>query len=491
MFRSLPALEHDESDLELLASAITKGDDEAKDGADEEESHIPSGYTYLGQFIDHDLTFDPASSLQKANDPDALVDFRNPRFDLDNIYGRGPDDQPYMYEGKRFILGTPLTGASRNPNARDLPRSSPSTGRKRAIIGDPRNDENVIVSQLQSTFHRFHNRLVDQNPNLSFSEIQTLVRWHYQYIVLNDFLPLIAGESIVEQILPHRKNKPGHVKSLAPNLLFYSYRNDPFIPIEFSAAAYRLGHSMVRPGYRLNDDNATLLPIFNRADPTKGLNAFDTFNPTWAIDWHRFLKMDHRHETDTDRVQFAYKIDTSMVDPLRNLPGSVAGDDIPTGDPKLNLAFRNLARGQSMGLPSGESVALFMGLEPMKSEDILIGKALDDPEGEDIPKEITSISPNFAGKTPLWVYVLAESAKNFRETGKAILGDVGGRIVAETFIGIMAGDPSSFLALDPTWTPTIGKKHRFDLADLVSFAIGEMPVMVPMAVVTNAVPEKV
>src|SRR6201999_1599371 len=110
-----------------------------KDGPDGEESGIPAAYTYLGQFIDHDLTFDPASSLQRQNDPDALVDFRTPRFDLDNVYGRGPDDQPYLYEnGRTFLLGRALTGAAANPGARDLPRSSVADPlMRRAIIGDP------------------------------------------------------------------------------------------------------------------------------------------------------------------------------------------------------------------------------------------------------------------------------------------------------------------------------------------------------------------
>lgn len=90
---------------------------------DEENQGINAGYTYLGQFIDHDLTFDPASSLQKQDDPDALVDFRTPRFDLDNIYGRGPDDQPYLYEedGRLLQLGRPLTGNSQDRDTRDVP----------------------------------------------------------------------------------------------------------------------------------------------------------------------------------------------------------------------------------------------------------------------------------------------------------------------------------------------------------------------------------
>src|SRR5438445_270299 len=108
-----------------------------KDGPDSEEGGIPAAYTYFGQFIDHDLTFDPASSLQKQNDVDALVDYRTPQFDLDNIYGRGPDDQPYMYmdDGRTFVLGTKLTGADDvNKRARDVQRNTQDPAR--ALIND-------------------------------------------------------------------------------------------------------------------------------------------------------------------------------------------------------------------------------------------------------------------------------------------------------------------------------------------------------------------
>src|SRR5438128_6728375 len=146
MFRTLPPAEFDVDDLKKLARAMvaerereptpeTKVDDEENQG-------ISAGYTYLGQFIDHDLTFDPASSLQKENDPDALVDFRTPRFDLDCIYGRGPDDQPYLYQddGVHLLLGRRLTGNPHDSRTRDLPRNTPQRGgRARALIGDPRN----------------------------------------------------------------------------------------------------------------------------------------------------------------------------------------------------------------------------------------------------------------------------------------------------------------------------------------------------------------
>src|SRR5215469_7962832 len=180
MFRSLPAAAFGSTEAENVANltklgqAMSAGFDSPKDGKDDEESGIPALYTYLGQFIDHDITFDPSSSLQKQDDPNALTDFRTPAFDLDNVYGRGPDDEPYMYDDKdEFLLGSQISGGG-DPNAKDLARDSGP--RKRAIIGDPRNDENSIVSQLQGLFLRFHNRTLNlkENSGLPFEQIQKL-----------------------------------------------------------------------------------------------------------------------------------------------------------------------------------------------------------------------------------------------------------------------------------------------------------------------------
>src|SRR5262252_7660559 len=146
MFRSLPRAHFGSTEAENIANLHKLGDalsaefDPPKDRKDDEESGIPALYTYLGQFIDHDITFDPASSLQQQNDPDALVDFRTPAFDLDNVYGRGPDDQPYMYQSapdnNKFQLGNKISGG-KDANATDLARGPNG----RALIGDPRNDE--------------------------------------------------------------------------------------------------------------------------------------------------------------------------------------------------------------------------------------------------------------------------------------------------------------------------------------------------------------
>ena len=253
MFRNLPPaiFGGDEAatraNLRLLAEAMNGGDVTAQDGHDPEESGIPALYTYFGQFIDHDITFDPVSTLTKELDPDGLVDFRTPSFNLDNLYGRGPSDQPYMFDGKKFRLGNVLKGAG-VADTHDLARFQ-----GRAIIGDPRNDENGLVSQLQGLMQRAHNRLATDNPDAGFDDLQQLLRFHYQYVVLNDFLPRIIAAPVLDAL------KTGGRYDFK-KLRFFHWRYEPFMPVEFSVAAYRLGHSMVRPGYRLNDDK--LVPIF-------------------------------------------------------------------------------------------------------------------------------------------------------------------------------------------------------------------------------------
>jgi Animal haem peroxidase len=490
MFRSLVPATFGDSEqenvenLSLLGGASDPNNsrmsalfDPPTDGPDPEESGIPALYTYLGQFIDHDITFDPASSLQAQDDPNALTDLRTPAFDLDNIYGRGPDDQPYMYQkdGKSFLLGAALAGSKFQVT--DLPRNSDDP--PRALIGDPRNDENTIVSQLQGLFHRFHNRLVSDNSTLSFPHIQKLVRFHYQYMLLHDFLPRIIHSEVLDALKTNGQYDQKRLK-------FFHWKNGPFMPVEFSVAAYRIGHSMVRPGYRLND--ATLLPIFNTPDAkAKGfdddLAGFRKVVDGRAIDWGRFIDIDTRPygtgDSDTDpnnktRLQFAYRMDTSVVFPLSNLPMPVVGA------PPISLPVRNLIRGWRLELPSGQHVAHAMGVVPMDDSQILIGKGVDTQDPSD-PKivSIDKISPVFVKNCPLWTYILAEAMNHQVKVQIPVqnpipittpqLGFVGGRIVAEVFLGLMFGDNHSLLVANPTWKPN---NPSFALKDFVNYALG-------------------
>ena len=484
MFPGLPAgrygatAQEEQANLEALAAAMVSPLDVPKDAPDDEESGIPALYTYFGQFIDHDLTFDPNGSFAKQKDPSASTDFRTPAFDLDNLYGRGPGDQPYLYEedGKSLRLGDPLTMGV-PPGAIDLQRN----GAGRALIGDPRNDENAIVSQLQGLMIRLHNAFVKHHPHETFEHVQRLMRHHYQYVVVNDFLARIVSPPVLQALKTGAHYDRSQIKffnNFAPPLKL------PYMPLEFSVAAYRLGHSMIRPGYRLNDAN--LLPIFPvpvevRPGLPEGLTGFRRLVSNWAIDWGRFIDIDERAYGTADaaattanfnRLQFAYRIDTALVDPLSSLPPSVAAAP-------ASLALRNLMRGAQFDLPTGQTVAAALGVPPLEDSSILIGQGVDTPDAP-LP-DIGSVAGGaFKGKCPLWTYVLAEAMQNVQkgvpapvQGGTVIntpqLGPVGGRIVAEVFLGLLFADPGSYLSQDPGWTPSKGADYR--LKDLVAEAL--------------------
>lgn len=473
MFRGLPAARFSEADLKALAVAMVAAAEATQtpetEADAEENTGISAGYTYFGQFIDHDLTFDPASSLQKANDPDALVDFRTPRFDLDCLYGRGPDDQPYLYEsdGLRMLLGRPLTGNPHDPKTRDLPRNAPPAGSpRRALIGDPRNDENVIVSQLHATFLRFHNRIADScaNSHADFETVQRLVRWHYQWAVLHDFLPTIVGRETLEGVLPHL-NRGTSILEDKPDLRVFRWKNKPFMPVEFSVATYRFGHSMVRPIYRLNTTLVERQVIFSTDPKIPNLTGFREFPAEWAIEWPLFFKMGAAPPLGRERVQPAYKIDSSLVNPLGNLPPAIATK-------VSSLAERNLLRGLRMGLPSGQDIARKIGVPPIPDDLLRVGKATEEDAAGN--KRLVDISPAFRSNAPLWYYVLAEAQQAFQKDDTPIrLGPVGGRIVAEVFVGLMLGDTHSFLRQDPLFqpTPAFTRNGLFGIAELIAQAL--------------------
>ena len=452
MFRNLPAPRHERETLVALGKALSEPRGQEPNAA-LDNPKIPSAYTYLGQFVDHDITFDPVSQLQRFNDPDALHDFRTPRFDLDSLYGSGPADSPFLYEwtDPKFRGVKLLDG--RNPeqneegtesfDRQDLPRNRQG----RAITGDPRNDENIIIGQLQLAFIKFHDRAVDlvlrANPNLVgsalFEETRRLVTWHYQWVVVKDFLPKIVGKPLVDQILKSN----GTVK-----LDFFTPRNNPFMPVEFSGAAYRYGHTQVRPSYDLNDV-VTGVPIFAASDDATQLEHLGGFRPIpalWTIDWGHFVKIGR------SRPQPSRRLDTRLAPPLLRLPGGL--------DAAHNsLATLNLRRGKALQLPSGQAAAQAMGMTPLAANELGLDRfSLSAPQRSSLEQE-----------TPLWYYVLREAEHG----GGEQLGPVGGRIVAETLIGLLAGDPASFLRVQPDWKPEripAAAQGRFTLGDLLKFA---------------------
>lgn len=489
LFRNLAPFEPEDEDLKALGDTMfePRPSDDNQGEAAGDNPDIPAGFTYFGQFIDHDITFDPNSKLQRQNDPNALVDFRTPRFDLDSLYGAGPDNDPFRYkpDGLHLLLGK---------NEEDLPRNSDG----RALIGDPRNDENLIVSGLQLAFFKFHNKVVDElqhegqvSPDQLFDEARRVVRWHYQWVVVHDFLKTIVGKEVVDDILKFDEyvvssKLKGEQRARVPkvDLKFYHVTpgKEPFIPVEFSVAAYRFGHSMVRGDYTLNDKPKTKeIPIFSdipSADPNKltDLRGFSSRPDQTQIEWKRFFKFP---DAQGDGMpQPTRKIDTKLAFGLSVLPDPVihlGAED--KKDSKLarelsKLAVRNLLRGKALGLPTGQAVAKAMGI-PVGS--ILTPKQITTGNRTTTTDLDSNLAAKFADNTPLWYYILKE-AEVLNEGTK--LGPVGGRIVAEVFIGLLQGDPQSYLSVEPTWQPTPGKfgasaDGQFSMVNLLRFATGQ------------------
>lgn len=406
-----------------------------------------AGMTFLGQFLDHDMTFDPTSSLERQVDPEHIANFRTPSFGLDNVYGAGPGGSPHLYDqsaggrGIKFLIEE--TGT---PGKSDLPRNSQMV----ALIGDPRDDENLIISQLQVAFLRFHNAVIDyveselglSEPGAIFAEAQRIVRWHYQWIIVHEFLPRTCGQAVVDDVIQNGRKH-------------YKWRNEPFIPVEFAVAAYRFGHSQIRPSYRANfngggtpfDAMIFAPPSANPSDPDDLQGSARA--PRRFIDWPTFF------DFGDGKVKPNKKIDTRLSTPLFHLPHSVVPHPVPVSNPS-SLAQRNLLRHLTFSLPSGQRVAKAMKLPLLSQGDLsdLKGHGLDD-------------------RTPLWFYILREAG--VMENGER-LGPVGARIVTEVFIGLLEGDRTSYLSQDPDWEPflpaidTSTTGETFKMVDLLRFA---------------------
>jgi Animal haem peroxidase len=467
MFRSLPPFAPSEALIERLAAEMV----EPADPAGEEDSAsdnptIPAGFTYVGQFLDHDLTFDPVSSLQHQNDPNALTDFRTPRLDLDSVYGSGPGDQPFLYDTtdpvKLLIGRNPPTDDEGHPlESRDLPRNQ----QHRALIGDKRNDENTIISQLQLTFLDFHNQVVDDIRAHAFDEVllsddvfaeaQRLVRWHYQWAIAFDFLPRIVGHELVDELIAletRAKHGGGRetIRRFAPARRFYRVRDHPFMPVEFSVGAYRYGHSQIRPEYDLNDVVQNV-PIFvehpETAPPTSHLGGFRALPQQWTIDWSHFFDLPGGDPPEKTRL-----IDTRLALPMTQLPSNIAAD----GSTGKSLAFFNLLRGKRLGLPSGQAVAQAIGANVLSRAEL-----------------------GFDGRAPLWYYVLKEA--EVQHNGRH-LGETGGRIIAEVILALIDLDGNSFLRQNPAFMPVIDRADpaTFTFSDVVAYAVRQRaPIAVP------------
>ncbi|HMQ46577.1 MAG TPA: heme peroxidase family protein [Saprospiraceae bacterium] len=410
-------------------------------------NNVPLGMIFLGQFIDHDITFDTSSNFSSINNPNAIENVRSANLDLDCVFGGGPEDEPFMYANAQSTGLYLLTGKTNNNDAQannlrkhDLPRTATGT----AIIGDPRNDENRVISQLQLAFIRFYNYVYDElktaNPGKSPEEIhreaRQTVTWHYQWIVVNEFLPTLCGNKIVNDILGKGRK-------------VYQPTGEAFIPVEFSVAAYRFGHSMIAQNLKLKLGGATH-SIFS---PQFGQGFAKLTNINQVIDWEVFFDFDGTY-------QRAETLDTKLASDLLELPF------IPSPNPAdKSLATRNLRRGQSFLLPSGESVAEKIGVD---ANDINTVKTL-------VNTLATTHGVDISSGTPLWFYILAEAEAIGRvdTTGNTPgegLGPVGATIVAEVILGLLELDHESYLGSNRDWIPTLGNNGEFTMKDLLEDA---------------------
>jgi hypothetical protein len=432
-------------------------------GATDQDSGIPAGYTYLGQFVDHDLTMDNTVAVLGSDlTVDELIQGRSPSLDLDSLYRRGPAEDPQFYtDGLHLKMGhTTAVNDLPDLDGFDLPRDSSQSS---AVIGDPRNDENLAVAQTHLAFIRFHNRVVDTlvpgPESTMFARARASVTKHYQWMLRTDYLPRIVDPGIVEDVFTNGRKL--FEKSPAPG-------NAPTMPIEFSVAAFRLGHSMVRASYdwnRIFDNGGGSLDLLFAFSGTSGdLKNGKRLPSNWIADFRRLYNFAEAGRLDLavplGKFNFARRIDTRLTDPLSNLPPGSFGGTGPVPPPQANLAFRNLVRGTMVKLASGQQMAPLAGVAALDEAQILAGDG-----GVDFSGLAPALRSELTSNTPLWLYILREA-----EFNNGQLTGVGGRIVAEVFHRAMEGSEHSIVR-EPSWRPHLGPNPlTFRMVDLLLFA---------------------
>ena len=468
----------------LVALAAAMRDDAPQDRAG--DANIPAGIAFLGQFIDHDITGDKTAGFPEIDDAATIVQARSPSLDLDSLYGMGPVLQPELYDPSlpparaRMLIGATSAvavalGIGLEDAATGLPNDLPRHPERSAIIGDARNDENLVVAQTHTAFLKFHNAVIGSLPesepppggygaccysrpdggDTPFHSAQRLVRFHYQWIVLHEFLGHVVDPSVLDDVLANGRR-------------IFTFGDDgPFMPVEFSVAAYRFGHSLIRERYdynrAFNDDgppafgDATLERLFEFT----GGGGFPAPGPphvalpsNWVIDWRRFFDFGR-----AELVNHTRGLDTRISPKLHDLPRPSV-----VASPLVSLPARNLVRGSRIGLPTGQAVAAAIGTDVLDPAQLASG-----PQGAVVQQF------GFDVQTPLWYYVLKEAELG----GADRLGAVGSRILAETFVGLLEGSPCSYLSEDPSWTPTLGvTPGSFTMSDLVRI-VGDENVLGP------------
>jgi hypothetical protein len=397
LFPNLPGCAAE--DLSAQIGATGGACDGSDCGEASDDSHVAAGWPFFGQFLAHDLTADRSPLADRA-DESAIRNIRSARLNLECLYGEGPSGQPYLFSMRdpaKFLLG---------PDNGDVPRNLEGV----ALIADPRDDSHLFMSQLHLAFLKAHNHFVDRlredgaPESTVFDQARRATMWHYQWIVLNEFLPSLCGAELVDRVRTEGTR-------------FYRIVGDTQIPYEFADAAYRYGHSQIRHTYRPNENHPEV-PLF------PDLLGFRPIPPERRVDWP--LLFDLPGHAPAARAK---RIDGRLPGTLIRLPRAITGH--VDGAAFHSLAARDLRRGHALRLPSGEAVACLMGYTPLDRSQLGL-------EG--------------VTETPLWYYILREA--DIVRDGDG-LGPVGATIVAEVLVGMLGHDPESFLTVAPDWQPTL------------------------------------
>jgi hypothetical protein len=385
-------------------------------GADGHDSAVDAVWPFFGQFVAHDITSD-RTPIRPDRSPRVIRNFRTPRANLESLYGAGPIGMPFLYERHdpaKLLLASSGLDVARNQEGV-------------ALIGDARNDSHLFINQLHVAFAKLHNEVADRLRSTAapdtdvFEHARRATTWHYQHIILREFLPQVIGSGLASELVA------------GGTTLSHAGGERPNVPLEFAAAAYRYGHAQIRQRYQVN-------PHFGPVPMFPDLIGFGPVPLEHAVDWSLHIGMN---------AQKAKRIDMRLARALIELPKELSGVD--TNDEYASLAARDLARGPMAALPSGEAIARELGIPPLGARTVGLG------------------SLGWRYETPLWLYVLREAEVL---CGGEQLGPVGGRIIGEVLVGILDHDPKSFRTLEPEWQPWLGRNDSFSLSDVLQLGAG-------------------
>jgi LysM repeat protein len=431
---------------------------------------LPAGFTYLGQFLDHDVTFDQTAGLPEGVlTPEEIENGRTPSLDLDCLYGLGPArEKKPLYEADKLRMrigrcsgvGQPGLEPESQPLLNDLPRGHSPANRLEATIGDPRNDENLAVAQTHLAFLKFHNVVVARFAETGmrgyelFEAARRTVVLHYQWIVLHDFLARVVEPAILAQVIRDGGR-------------FFTPPTDkqPAMPIEFSVAAYRFGHSMIRDGYSWNRifERAGLNLLFLFSGVNGNLAGQPTLPANWPIDWRRFYDFSGAPGVEPARLNLARSIDTALAIGLKTIP------EFENEGARRPLAVRNLLRGHVVGLPSGQAVAEALSVPALTPAQLRSGALAQVVQKTGFDKE-----------TPLWYYILKE-AELFHNGQR--LGPVGSTLLAETFVALIKCSRTSVLSeANGNWRPTLPslRPGHYTMVDMLLLVNDLNPLSAPI-----------